>query len=321
MNRIHGIDEGRPFYKLRPTMLAITALTVVLTSAVALTLVVSGPLAQAIGDVIGLGSTAVLVWSIAKWPAVLAVVVLIVALLYYATPNIKQPKFRWISIGATFAILIWIIASAGFGVYVANFSNYDKTYGSLAGVIVFLLWLWITNIALLFGAELDAELERGRQLQAGLPAEETLQLPPRDTTTFEKSRQQHAEDIEEGRRLRLTHGTSTSEQDYQDEQDGVTMSRTEKKTGTSAKILYRPVGLISSVVAGIVAGQVFKQVWKRATPGDQSDAPQPLESEYNLRQVLIAATIQGAIFAAVKALVDRGGATVFEKWTGEWPGD
>ena len=119
-----------------------------------------------------------LVWNIAKWPVMLVVVVLIVALLYYATPNVKQPKFRWLSVGAVLAIVVWIVASALFGFYVATFSSYNKTYGSLAGVVVFLLWLWITNLALLFGAELDAELERGRELQAGLPAEDTIQLEP-----------------------------------------------------------------------------------------------------------------------------------------------
>ena len=134
---------------------------------------------EAIGDAIGLGATAVMVWNIAKWPVLLAVVALIVALLYYATPNVKQPKFRWISVGAVVAIVTWVVASAAFGFYVANFASYDATYGSLAGVIVFLLWLWITNLALLFGAELDAELERGRELQAGMAAEETIQLPPR----------------------------------------------------------------------------------------------------------------------------------------------
>ena len=146
------------------------------------------------------------VWNIAKWPVMLAVVVVIVALLYYATPNVKQPKFRWISIGAVVAILIWVLASAAFGFYVANFSSYDKTYGSLAGVIVFLLWLWITNLALLFGAELDAELERGRELQAGMPAEEVIQLPARDTRKSDKAAEKERADIERGRRLRLTHG-------------------------------------------------------------------------------------------------------------------
>jgi membrane protein len=129
-----------------------------------------------------------------------------VALLYYATPNVQQPKFRWMSIGAFVAIIVWLVASAAFGFYVSTFASYNKTYGSLAGVIVFLLWLWITNLALLFGAELDAELERGRQLQAGIAAEETLQLPPRDTRKTDKAEEKEREDVERGRRLRSSRG-------------------------------------------------------------------------------------------------------------------
>jgi membrane protein len=169
-------------------------------------LVLTGSVAQAVGDAVGLGSTAVTVWNIAKWPVMLVVVVFIVAVLYYVTPNVKQPRFRWISVGAVVAILTWIGASALFGFYVSKFSSYDKTYGSLAGVIVFLLWLWITNLALLFGAELDAELERGRELQAGVKAEETIQLPPRDTRASEKAAEKEQEDIERGRELRLSRG-------------------------------------------------------------------------------------------------------------------
>ena len=206
MNRMYEIEEGRPIWKLRPLMLLLTVVTVVLTALVAIALVLTGPAADAVGSAIGLGSTAVTVWNIAKWPVLLLVVVTIVALLYYVTPNVQQPKFRWISLGAVLAILTWIIASAAFGFYVANFSSYDKTYGSLAGVIVFLLWLWITNLALLFGAELDAELERGRELQAGLPAEEELQLPPRDTRVSDKAAEKRRKDVERGRRLRRSRG-------------------------------------------------------------------------------------------------------------------
>jgi membrane protein len=206
MNRIYEVGEGRPVWKLRPVMLLVTLITVVLAAAVALALVLTGPAAQAVGNAIGLGSTAVLVWNIAKWPVMLVVVIMIVALLYYATPNVKQPKFRWLSVGAVFAIVVWILASAAFGFYVANFSSYNKTYGSLAGVIVFLLWLWLTNIALLFGAELDAELERGRELQAGVAAERSVQLPPRDTKKLDKAEEKKQEDIERGRRIRATHG-------------------------------------------------------------------------------------------------------------------
>ncbi|GAA4381988.1 YihY/virulence factor BrkB family protein [Nocardioides caricicola] len=206
MNRIYEVDEGRPFWVLRPVMLVITVVTVLLSAIVGVGLALTGPAARAVGDAIGLGDTTVTVWNIAKWPVLLAVVVLIVALLYYATPNVRQPRFRWISVGAVIAIVAWIAASVGFGFYVANFSSYDRTYGSLAGVVVFLLWLWITNLALLFGAELDAELERGRQLQAGIPAEEVLQLPPRGTRTIEKAQRKEHRDLERGRRLRRTRG-------------------------------------------------------------------------------------------------------------------
>ncbi|MDF9715303.1 YihY/virulence factor BrkB family protein [Nocardioides sp. ChNu-153] len=206
MNRIYEIREGRPIWKLRPVMLLLTAVSVVLVALVALGLVISGPAATAVGDAIGVGSAAVTVWNIVKWPVILLAVVVVVALLYYVTPNVQQPKFRWISVGAIVAILTWVVASAAFGFYVANFGSYNKTYGSLAGVAVFLLWLWITNLALLFGAELDAELERGRELQAGIAAEETIQLPPRDTRTTEKADEKHADDVEEGRRLRADGG-------------------------------------------------------------------------------------------------------------------
>jgi len=131
-------------------------------------------------------------------------------LVYYATPNIKQPKFRWISLGAVVAIITWVVASALFGVYVSQFSNYNKTYGSLAGVIIFLLWLWITNLALLFGAELNAEMERGRQLQAGIPAEDEIQLPPRDTRVIDKNAAKETRDIEQGRQLRDSRGQHTT---------------------------------------------------------------------------------------------------------------
>ena len=213
MNRIYEIGEGRPIWKLRPMMLLVTLVTVVLAAAVLVGLVITGPAAQAVGDAIGLGSTVVTVWNIAKWPVMLLVVMFVVGLLYYATPNVKQPKFRWISVGAAVAIVVWIIASALFGFYVASFSSYDKTYGSLAGVVVFLLWLWITNLALLFGGELDAELERGRELQAGMPAEEEIQLPPRDTRKIDKAEEKERADVLRGRRLRETRGQDADLQD------------------------------------------------------------------------------------------------------------
>ena len=178
-NAIYEVEEGRPFWKLRPLQIVITIIAVITLSMVGVALVVTGPLAKAIGDVIGLGDTAVQVWNIAKWPAILIVVMTTFALLYYAAPNVKQPKFRWVSPGGIVAVLVWIAASAIFAFYVSNFGSYSKTYGSLGAVILFLTWLWISNIALLFGAELDAELERERELRAGEPAHEELQLPPR----------------------------------------------------------------------------------------------------------------------------------------------
>jgi membrane protein len=218
LNRIYEIAEGRPFYKLRPAMLLITLVAVVLAALVALALVVSGPVATAVGNALGIGATAVTIWNIIKWPVILAVVVAVVAILYYATPNIKQPKFRWISIGAALAVLVWVVASVGFGFYVAHFGSYNKTYGSLAGVIVFLLWLWITNLALLFGAELDAELERGRQLQAGIAAEEELQLPARDTRNIKKLHKKQEKDAALGRSIRRQAARSRDTSDVRPEQ-------------------------------------------------------------------------------------------------------
>ncbi|WP_218974323.1 YihY/virulence factor BrkB family protein [Streptomyces sp. NP160] len=211
MNRIYGITEGRPFWKMRPMQLFVTVVAVVLVVAALIILVVSGPVAESIGDVAGLGSAAVTAWGIAKWPVLALIVVVVVAVLYQMTPNIRRPKWTWTSVGAVTAILVWAVASLLFGLYVANFSNYNKTYGSFAAVIIFLLWLWITNLALLFGAELDAELERGRELQAGIEAEEDLQLPPRDTRKSDKAAAKHEEDVALGRQLRLAHGADDDE--------------------------------------------------------------------------------------------------------------
>jgi membrane protein len=181
-NAIYEVEEGRPFYKLRPVQLLVTLVCVVLLAVVALSVVVTGPLARAVGDAVGLGSVAVTTWDIAKWPVLALVVSLIFSLLYYATPNVRQPRFRWFSVGGVIALVVWVLASLAFALYVSHFSSYNKTYGSLAAVVVFLVWLWISNLALLFGAEFDAELERERELAAGIPhAEQTIQLPPRDT--------------------------------------------------------------------------------------------------------------------------------------------
>lgn len=153
---------------------------VLLSALVALAIVVTGPLARAIGDQVGLGRTAVLVWDIAKWPVLLVIVVTVFSILYFASPNVRLPRFRWMSPGAIVAIVVWLVASVGFGLYVANFGSYNKTYGALGGVIIFLVWMWVTNLSLLLGAEFDAELERGRELEAGEQgADRRLQLPLR----------------------------------------------------------------------------------------------------------------------------------------------
>lgn len=202
MNRIYEIDEGRTFIKLRATQLGVTVVTILLLLVMVMILVVSGPVTDAVGSALGVGQAAQVIWSIAKWPVLAAAVVLLIAILYYATPNAVQPKFRWMSLGALVAVIVLVLASVLFGLYITNFSNYDRTYGSLAGIIVFLLWLWIMNLALLFGAEFDAELERGRQLQAGIKAEENIQLPPRGTKKSDKAAATERADVERGRRIR-----------------------------------------------------------------------------------------------------------------------
>jgi membrane protein len=179
-NAIYEVGEGRPFWKLRPQQVLITLVMVVLLAASAIAVVVTGGLAEQVGKLVGVGSTAVTVWDIAKWPVLVVLVSVMVAMLYYAAPNVRQPGFRWISPGSVLAVGIWIVASALFAFYVANFGSYNKTYGSLGGVIIFLVWLWISNLAILLGAEFNAELARGRELEAGGDGSEPI-LPPRDT--------------------------------------------------------------------------------------------------------------------------------------------
>ena len=181
-NVIYEVEEGRPFWKLRPLQIAVTVLVVLLAAAISLAIVVTGPLAHTVGDVIGLGDTAVTVWSIAKWPVIAAIVSQMIAFLYWVAPNVRQPGYRWISPGGVLAVVLWVIASGAFAFYVANFSSYNKTYGSLAAVIILLVWLWITNLVILLGAELNAEIERGRQIEGGHPPDREPFLPLRDPT-------------------------------------------------------------------------------------------------------------------------------------------
>src|SRR5215208_7332377 len=179
-NEIWDVEEGRPTWKTIPLRLAITLVTVILLAVMALAVVLTGPLAEQVGNVVGLGSTAVTVWDIAKWPVMILIVSLMFAFLYWAAPNVRHPKFQWVSPGGVLAVLLWIVASAAFAFYVAKFGSYNKTYGALAGVIIFLVWLWISNVVILLGAEFNAEIERGRQIEAGHPEEEEPFLAPRD---------------------------------------------------------------------------------------------------------------------------------------------
>jgi membrane protein len=187
-NAVYDMPEGRPIWKIVPLRIAVTMVLLVLLVVSAVIVVFTGGLAERAGQVLGVGDTGVLVWDLAKWPVLLVLVVLMLAILYWATPNVRHPGFRWITPGSALAVLAWIIASLGFGIYVANFGSYNRTYGTLAGLIIFLVWLWVTNLAVLFGVEFDAELERSRAIAAGHPAETEPYAQPRDTRKFPKRR-------------------------------------------------------------------------------------------------------------------------------------
>jgi membrane protein len=179
-NVIYETPEGRPFWKLRPLQIAVTLVLVLFGVMLTVGLVLTGPVVDAIADPIGLSSTAITLWNVAKWPVMAAIFILMISVLYYASPNAKLRGFKWVTPGSLVAIVVWVIASAAFALYVANFGSYDKTYGTLAGLVALLVWLWITNLAILFGHELNAELERGTQMEEGRPgAEEEIQLEPR----------------------------------------------------------------------------------------------------------------------------------------------
>src|SRR5829696_7087058 len=187
-NAIYDMEEGRPIWKTLPVRVGLTVLLMVLTAISAVAVTLSGGLAQQAGNVIGLGDTAVQVWNIAKWPVLILFVSFMFAVLYWAAPNVKQPGFKWLSPGSVLAVIGWIIASVAFAFYVANFGSYNKTYGALAGPIIFLVWLWISNIMILLGAEFNAELERGRAIAAGHPEHEEPFVEPRDTRKMSDAR-------------------------------------------------------------------------------------------------------------------------------------
>ena len=181
-NAIYDMPEGRPVWKTLPVRVGLTIVLLLLLAISTIAVVLTGGLAEKVGDIIGLGDTAVSVWNIAKWPVLLLVVSFMFALLYWAAPNVKQPGFRWVSPGGVVAVIGWLIASGAFAFYVASFGSYNKTYGALGGVVVFLVWLWISNIVILLGAEFNAELERGRAIQGGMrPEDKEPFAEPRDT--------------------------------------------------------------------------------------------------------------------------------------------
>jgi membrane protein len=180
-NAIYDVDEGRPIWKTLPLRVGLTVALLVLLAVSAVAVVVTGGLAGKVGELLGVGDTVVTIWDIAKWPVLIVLVSFMFALLYWAAPNVKQPGFRWISPGGLLAVLLWLVASAAFAFYVANFGSYNKTYGAVGGVIIFLVWLWISNIAVLLGAEFNAELQRGKQIKAGHPEDREPFLEPRDT--------------------------------------------------------------------------------------------------------------------------------------------
>jgi membrane protein len=187
-NVIYETPEGRGFFKLRPLQMLVTLVMIIMLVLVTLSLVLTGPVVKSVAGPLGVGDTAVSIWNIAKWPVLLVVVILIFSVLYYSSPNVKLPGFKSVLPGATFALVVWIIASVAFAFYVANFGSYNKTYGTLGGVISFLVWLWITNVAILLGMELNAERERSRELDAGVSgAHKEIQLDARSEPKEQKT--------------------------------------------------------------------------------------------------------------------------------------
>jgi membrane protein len=186
-NAIYDVPEGRPIWKTAPIRLGVTLVTMILLVAAAVIVVVTGSLAQKVGNVLGVGSVAVTVWDIAKWPVLLIIIGLILAILFWASPNAKH-GFQWVSPGGFIAVVLWLVASGAFALYIANFGHYNRIYGSLAGIIIFLIWMWISNVAILFGAEFNAELERGRAVAGGHPADQEPFSELRDDRKLRKAR-------------------------------------------------------------------------------------------------------------------------------------
>ncbi|MFB7776310.1 YihY/virulence factor BrkB family protein [Streptomyces bauhiniae] len=190
-NAVYDVPEGRPVWKLLPVRLGVTVVLMVIAVISALIVVLTGSVAQQVGTTLGVGDTFLTVWSIAKWPVLAALVTIMIAILFWATPNAKIRSIRWITPGSFLALVLWLIASTAFALYVANFSSYNKTYGAIAGVIVFLVWLWLTNLAILLGLEFDAEMSRHRAIAGGHPADEEPHVEPRDTRTWDEGDRRH----------------------------------------------------------------------------------------------------------------------------------
>ncbi|MFI5519971.1 YihY/virulence factor BrkB family protein [Streptomyces platensis] len=193
-NAVYDVPEGRPVWKVLPVRLGVTVVLMALALVSALIVVFTGPLARQVGSALGIGDTALTVWSIVKWPVLVVLVTIMIAILYWATPNARVRGFRWVTPGGFLALLVWMIASAGFALYVANFASYNKTYGTFAGIIVFLVWLWLTNLAILLGLEFDAEASRQRAIVGGHPEQEEPYVDPRDTRKWDEQDQQRHKD-------------------------------------------------------------------------------------------------------------------------------
>ncbi|MBF9129043.1 YihY/virulence factor BrkB family protein [Plantactinospora sp. S1510] len=181
-NAIYGVAEGRPFYRLRPLQLGLSAIALVLLAVVATGLIISGPVTDAVGNALDIGDAPRTAWSVAKWPVLVAIMMLLLSLLFWIAPNVQQPRFRWLTVGGTVALVSWAVVSFGFGFYVSRFSSYDVTYGSLGAVIAFLIWLYLSNCAVMLGVEINAELQRGRALQGGADSPVQPALPPKSPT-------------------------------------------------------------------------------------------------------------------------------------------
>ncbi|CAN5185020.1 YihY/virulence factor BrkB family protein [soil metagenome] len=202
MNRIYQVNEGRPLWRLKPFQILLSVIILLLGFVTISAIVLTGPVAANVGDSFDIGATGNIIWTIVKWPALVVAVILVVTILYYATPNARHTKLRWMSAGALLSVIVLIGVSLLFSLYIRDFAHFDRTYRSFAGVIMLLLWLWIANLTLLFGAEFDAQFERARQLEAGIAAERHIQLPPRDTEISIKNAKKEASYIEDGIRIR-----------------------------------------------------------------------------------------------------------------------